>query len=136
MTSATPDLPPVPVLGYAGKAPRRIRPAPLWWRLGVMLASLYLPYAWLLVDPYPWSDYRWTWVKLWPILPGLVTAFMTGPRASNLQEFAVMGAATVLCVAGFLLLATRSRRWYPIPAVLALALSACNSWFAYAIFRA
>src|SRR5688500_387968 len=103
-----------PVLSYAGRLPRRRRVAPLWWRLGVTLACLYLPYGWLLVDD-SFSAYRWTWIKIWPILPGLSTFLLIGPHVTALKLFTAMGVMTVLAVTPFVFLAARSRRWFPIP---------------------
>ena len=31
-----------------------------------------LPYGWLVADDFPWRDYRLGWIKMWPVLPGLV----------------------------------------------------------------
>ena len=135
-----PSSPPAGVLAYADPpAPRRWlprRPAPLWWRLSLTLACIYLPYAWLLVGGWPWRDYRLAWIKMWPILPGLAAGILVIPRTSNTAQFAAMGAMTVAGAGTFLLLAARSRRWAPIPSAIALALSAFNSWIAYAVYRA
>jgi hypothetical protein len=125
---------PPAVLSYAGAAPRPA--APLWWRLSLTLACVYLPYAWLVTDDWPWGDYRWTWVKMWPVLPGLVAGIALIPRTSNATELAAMAVTTAATLAFFLYLAARSRRWVPIPTLLALALSLFNSWIAYAIYRA
>ena len=131
-TAAGPEPP--AVLDDADQPSRRRLP-PLWWRLGLTLACVYLPYVWLLGD-YPWHDYRLTWIKMWPVLPGLVTFFVVGPHGTNTLHFSAMGAMTVVALGLFLLLAARSRRWVPISTALALALSLANSWIAYAIYRA
>ena len=123
------------VLDYADEPARRRLP-PLWWRLGLTVACVYLPYAWLVLDGFPWRDYRLQWIKMWPILPGLITFFVVGPHGTNLLHFTAMGAMTVIALGLFLLLAARSRRWFPIPTVIVLALSAGNSWIAYAVYRA
>jgi hypothetical protein len=128
------DPPPADVLAYSD-APVRRR-APLWWRLALTLACLYLPYAWAVMAALPWRDYRLTWIKMWPILPGLTAGLAVIPRGSNAMELAAMGAMTAVVAGAFVALAARSRRWVPIPTVLALILSIVNSWFAYAIYRA
>src|SRR5215216_1814008 len=103
---------PAEVLAYAhAPVPRR---APLWWRLALTLACLYLPYAWLVTGGPPWHDYRLSWIKMWPILPGIMAGILTIPSRSNAIEFVAMGAMTVVGAGGFLLLAARSRRWLPI----------------------
>ena len=120
-------------------AEARVRPsAPLWWRLALTMTCIYLPYAWLVVDVerYPWHDYRWTWIRMWPILPGLSTFFLGGPHGSSAVMYTAMGAMTAIGVGLFLYLAARSRRWVPVPTMLALALSILNSWIAFAIYRA
>jgi hypothetical protein len=40
--------------------------------LGIVAASLYLPFSWLLVTETDWHAYQRSWIKLWPILPGLM----------------------------------------------------------------
>ena len=87
------------------------------------------------MDGYPWRGYRLGWIKMWPILPGLTAGLIIHPRTDPI-EFAAMGAMTAVGAGLFLFLAARSRRWVPIPTLLALALSALNSWLAYAIYRA
>jgi hypothetical protein len=129
-----PAPPTANVLAYADTAARRR--APLWWRLALTLACVYLPYAWLVLGGGSWHDYRLTWIKMWPILPGLTAGLVVIPRGSNAVEFAAMGAMTAAFVGMFLLLAARSRRRVPIPTILALALSILNSCIAYAIYRA
>ena len=126
-----------PVLTYAAPLPRWRRPAPLWWRLALTVACVYLPYAWLVADGFPWSDdYRRSWVKMWPVLPGLSTFFVLGPHVSGAVLLAAMGTMTALGLGMFLFLAARSRRWLPVSTLVALALSILNSWIAYAIYRA
>src|ERR1700761_7892938 len=62
----------------------------------VTLACVYLPYAWLVLIDYPWNSYRWTWVKLWPILPGLLAGMFFHPN--DAVEFLVDGVATLALV--------------------------------------
>src|SRR4051812_46441592 len=64
----------------------------------VTLACLYLPFAWVLGD-YPWDSYRWQWVKLWPVLPGLVAGLLFHPNDTAMTL--VSGATAVLLVALF-----------------------------------
>ena len=122
------------VLSYAGSAVARR--APLWWRLALTLACIYLPYAWLITDGYPWRDYRLAWIKMWPVLPGILAGLAVLPHTAYAGQLAAMGAMTAVGAALFLLLAARSRRWVPVATLLALVLSVANSWFAYAVYRA
>ncbi|MFO0909015.1 MAG: nitrous oxide-stimulated promoter family protein [Isosphaeraceae bacterium] len=63
-------------------------------------AAVYLPYAWLIQPGEPWDSYRWTWIRLWPVLPGLwVAMFSSVHRLPNGLEFVVMALATVPVVA-------------------------------------
>jgi hypothetical protein len=125
---------PADALVYADGSLRRR--APLGWRLALTIACLYLPYAWLILDGERWHDYRLSWIKMWPILPGLTAGLFAIPGRSTGVEFAVMGGMTAVVGAIFILLAARSRRWMPIPTVVALVLSVANSWLAYAVYRA
>ena len=121
------------VLAYADPAVRR--GAPLWWRLGLTVACLYLPYAWLLKDGPPWRDYRWYWIKMWPILPGLTGGLVLHPHVSEPVLRVAMGAMAAAVVGLFLYLAARSRWWVPIPTFVALALSIFNSWIAWGVYH-
>src|SRR3954452_18627642 len=41
-------------------------------RVALALACLYAPYAWLVLIDHPWDSYRWHWIRMWPVLPGLL----------------------------------------------------------------
>ena len=130
---------PTPILTYAAAVPRPPRRPPFWWQLAFTVACMYLPYAWLVMGHFPWGnwgDYRWQWIRMWPVLPGLMMGVLIGPHASHATLVVAMGMMTVPAVGLFLLLAARSRRWLPVTTLLALALSALNSWIAYGIYRA
>ena len=103
---------------------------------GVLLLCTYAPYLWLITTSYPWDSYRWTWIKLWPVLPGLLPSVLLQPFASSLVATGVRGAVT----AAFLLLAfrcgVRSRRALLATSAIVLLLSLLNSWGAYHAFRA
>src|SRR2546428_10795401 len=89
-----PAPPPVDVLSYAGTAdPRR---APLCWRLALTVACIYLPYAWLVMDGYPWRDYRLYWIRMWPILPGLTAGRLLPPPPPDAPPFTPVGAMTLV----------------------------------------
>jgi hypothetical protein len=97
-----------------------------------------VPYSWLLWIDYPWGSYRWFWMKLWPILPGLLPPLLLRPYVGNAQIGLYLGAiaATLTVVSVGLLICTRSRRAMYISCAIVLAASIGNAWFAYAIFRA
>lgn len=103
--------------------------------LAALLVCAYAPYAWLLGMDYPWSEYRWLWFKMWPILLGLLPRFIV-PHTTAAEGLAIMAAATGLILALAIWSARRSRRALFITAGVLLTLSLLNSWGAYRIFRA
>jgi hypothetical protein len=110
--------------------PRRPRRA-----LVAILVCTYAPYAWLLAD-YPWSDYRWGWIGMGPLLPGLLPGAYFFHATNDTLEFATMALCTLLFIALALAIAS-GRRWLlAATAAVVLLLSLANSWIAYALFRA
>ena len=106
---------------------------------GVAAVCLYLPFAWLLVMDYPWSAYRLSWLKLWPILPGFVAGALPGPLlySSHLPyELETMAGATLLLLVGLTWLGTRGPRAGMAAAGIALLVAVPSSAIAYAVFRA
>ena len=107
------------------------------WRtrvaLLVVLPFMYLPYLWLL-DDYPWHSYRWGWIGMWPILPGLL------PAAIFLHNHFLAYPCIVVVTIGAITVATlvgARRNWLlGLTCLIVLALSIVNSCFAYALFRA
>lgn len=95
------------------------------------LACLYLPFAWVLGD-YPWDGYRWHWIRLAPVLPGLPAGLVAHPndRLENL----VAGAATVLLVAAFTAWGSSGRKGLVAACGVALAAACAESWIAYQLF--
>ena len=136
MTTGVPGSPRRPTLEYA--APREAEHGvAVWrWRLiaPLLLACVYVPYAWILLLNYPWTNYRLLWLKAWPVLPGLGAAvFVRGTRT----QFAVMGAITAVVLSVVYLVVRRcGQRPGRVIAVAAvvLVLSVANSIFAYMVF--
>lgn len=60
--------------------------------------GLYLPFGWLLLGPYPWDEYHLQWLRLWPVLPGLI-AGLPFHHETDALEFMAMAVGTVLLVA-------------------------------------
>jgi hypothetical protein len=108
------------------------RPRPWAVPYLVTLACLYLPFAWVLGD-YPWDSYRWHWVKLWPVLPGLVAGLFVHRNDSAMTL--VLGATSVLLVLLFTTLGTSGRKALVVANGLALVGSGLESWLAYQLFR-
>jgi hypothetical protein len=130
-TSFTPEL--------LRKAERRAR-----WRKRViaalvMFVVMYAPYSWLLFIDYPWSDYRVSWIIMWPGLPVLLPLHALG-RAIGFPDFNEIFGKIVLDVIGlafWMLLArisSHGRRRLIVLAGAVLALSLLNSWGLYHLF--
>lgn len=98
----------------------------------VNLTCVYLPYGWVL-GGYPWSSYRWDWITMWPVLPGLFAAMMIHPVDDRLERF-VMGVAALLFLAFFTALGSLGRQSLVGAAAAALMGSAFFAWIAYAIY--
>ena len=77
-------------------------------------AALYLPHGWLLFESRPWNDYHWFWLKLWPILPGLLPWLaitqLLGHRPNGGITFPIMGLVTLMLLIGSVWLGLR-RVW-------------------------
>jgi hypothetical protein len=104
----------------------------------VLLAILYCaysPYLWLL-SGYPWDDYRWGWIGMWPVLPGLLPGAYFFHATNETLEMACMGLAAVLFVAIATAVAARGKWFLVGTSLVVLALSILNSIGAYAAFRA
>ncbi len=68
------------------------RPLP---RITMVLLSLYAPYSWLLLIDHPWDSYRWHWIRMWPVLPGLlVHAIPAVHRQPERVAYLAMGLVT------------------------------------------
>jgi hypothetical protein len=97
----------------------------------VTLACLYLPFLWVLWD-YPWDSYRWTWVKLWPVLPGLVAGMFVHPNDLAMVRASAVTAALLVTV--FTKLGSTGRAGLIVTNGLALIGAALESWFVYQLF--
>jgi hypothetical protein len=97
----------------------------------VTLACLYLPFAWVL-GAYPWDSYRWHWIKLWPVLPGLVAGVFVHPNDSAMTL--VSGATSVFLVLLFTAVGTSGRKALVVANGVALVGAGLESWLAYKLF--
>ena len=101
--------------------------------LGVVAACLYLPFSWLLVEENNWSDYRMSWIILWPILPGILPgAFLFHPH--DVAEFTTMGVMTLLLLAGLTWLGSLGWKRLLATAVIALLISIPSSMVAHSFY--
>lgn len=103
---------------------------------GVVALAAYAPYVWLVMAERPWDDYRLSWIRRWPLLPGLLPRALLFDRFSPLVEDCAMAAATLVLLAPFVFWAERSSRSLWASFVAVLVLSCLNSWCAWHAFRA
>jgi hypothetical protein len=95
------------------------------------VACLYLPFAWVVWD-YPWDDYRWSWIKLWPVLPGLVAGIFVHPNVDLMGL--VSGTTALLLVALFTRLGASGRAALIGVNAIVLIGAGLESWIAYQLF--
>lgn len=104
-------------------------------RILLVLVCLYAPYSWLVLMNYPWNGYRWHWVKMWPVLPGiLVHVNQTIHLLPDWIGYLIMGVVTGLIVTLITMLAARSRRSAIIVFFIVGLVSSVNSWISYQLF--
>jgi len=102
-------------------------------RILMVLVCLYAPYVWLVLIDYPWDSYRWLWIKLWLLLPGILVHLI---QAIHLLPdwMGFLGAITFGIVAVSIVLAARSKRSAIIGSIIIGLLSCANSWISYRLF--
>lgn len=101
--------------------------------LAVVAACLYLPFSWLLMEENNWSDYRLSWLKLWPILPGILPgAFLFHPH--DVAEFTAMGVTTLLLLVGLTWLGSLGWKHLVAAVVIALLISIPSSMAAHSAY--
>src|SRR5687767_7585534 len=87
-------------------------------RFILALFCLYAPYSWLVLMDGPWNAYRWYWIRMWPLLPGLlVHAIPSVHRQPDGVGFLAMAAAASLIFAVTVLLARRGGRTATVASV-------------------
>src|SRR5271166_617486 len=104
-------------------------------RILLVLGCLYAPYGWLVLIDYPWNSYRWQWIKMWLVLPGiLVLVSQTIHLLPDWIGFLIMGAVSCGIVVLSTVLAARSKRSAIIVSIVVGLLSCENSWISYRLF--
>lgn len=101
--------------------------------LVVVLLCMYAPFCWLFIFDYPWSPYRWHWIRMAPVLPGFLAALPMPP--TDAARIAAMSATTIGLIGVNTYFASRGRWQLAAAATLVLAISTVSSWGAYAAFR-
>ena len=95
---------------------------------GILLA-VYAPSAWLLFEPLPWSGFHWSWIRLFPVLPGLIfPAWILTHDADGPLGIAIAATSTVLFVTGLVLLGLRSRSSFWLAFAIGLGLMVLNAF--------
>ena len=98
--------------------------------------AAYAPYAWLVMAARPWDDDRLVWIRMWPLLPGLLPRALWFHGSSDLVANCAMAAFTLALLAPFVVWAERSSRSLWASFVTVALLSCLNSWGAWHAFRA
>ena len=117
---------------------------PIRWAAGVALLLVYAPYSWLVIIDHPWNAELWHWIKMWPVLPGVVTVFLSVPVLprswrppwTEVSFYLSASLLTVLILAAVAMGLNRSRGalW---PVIAGVCVVSCfMGWAAYAMFRA
>jgi hypothetical protein len=101
----------------------------------LVLVCLYAPYVWLVLIDYSWNSYRWQWIKMWLVLPGILVHIIQAIHLlPDWMGFLIMGAVTCGIVALSTILAARSKRSAIIVSIIVGLLSCANSWITYKLF--
>ncbi|MCP4836831.1 MAG: hypothetical protein GY895_18925 [Phycisphaera sp.] len=105
----------------------------------MVLASVYGPQAaWLLMMPGTWNEHRWTWIRMIPVLPGLLPAAMI-ERRWDLSEATTIGIAALVSFLISLALwvpSTIGRRTRLVIGCLTVIASSLYAFLLHAAFRA
>jgi hypothetical protein len=104
-------------------------------RFPIALLCLYAPYAWLAFGSHPLNAYRLHWIKMWPILPGLLAGVIPAVhRQPDWVGSSAMGLVTVFVLGLLALLLSKGRRLAIGTLVVAGLLSGLNSMIANGLF--
>lgn len=104
-------------------------------RILLVLVCLYAPYAWLVLIEHPWDSYRWLWIKVWLVLPGILVHLIQAIHLlPDWMGFLLMGGVTCGIVAVSMVIAARSKRSAIVVSVIIGLLSCANSWISYRLF--
>ena len=106
--------------------------------VGLLLVICYAPFSWVIFIP----D-RWLWIKLWPILPGMMLADLLRFCLNQFRVEIVEWLRMPLCVicsvgpiVGIMFLLFHIPRWRLVVAILVLVVMVFLSMGAYGAYRA
>lgn len=100
---------------------------------GVVAACLYVPFGWLLLEDWHWQGDHGIWLRMWPILPGLLPAAVLFHPQESL-ELVVMSLITLTLVVGLTWLAARGRWSLLAAAGIALLVAIPTSYVAHSLY--
>lgn len=93
------------------------------------LAAIYVPYSWL----WPQVDGNWSWIQIWPLLPGLAISALIRSLPSGM-DFPLLFTALLLGISLLTVLKARKMFW-PVIAGL-VAFSSASSSIVYLLMKA
>jgi hypothetical protein len=98
----------------------------------IVLLCLYAPFSWLLIFDGPWDERRFSWIKSWPTLPGLlVQSLDVVAHASARTGYALMAGFTLLVFLVLCRIGKTNNFGLILSGILGLAFSSWNSLLAY-----
>jgi hypothetical protein len=100
--------------------------------IGLWLFICFAPFCWILFV----SENQMAWIKLWPVLPGMVVSVLAHNIGHSSGAISVPLSAVVSIVfsATVLILLWRISHWRLVVALLALVVYCFFSWFAYKLY--
>ena len=107
--------------------------APKAWVVGVWVAaSLYVPFVWLVLFGGPWDQRRLSWIKSWPLLPGLVMQCLEPVASAPPQvSYSLMGAVTLAVLVLLYRLGRKGTVALILACLLGASFASINSWLAF-----
>ena len=97
-----------------------------------VLVCLYSPFSWLLIFDGPWDERRFSWIKSWPALPGLlVQSLDVVAHASAKTGYGLMSGFTLVIFLVLCRIAKTSNAGLILAAIIGIAFSTWNSWLAF-----
>jgi hypothetical protein len=96
--------------------------------LAVVLVCLYAPFSWVLIVR------DWTWIKMWPVLPGLVPGAFFFHQYDDVVEFTAMGVVSLILIAGLTWLGSRGRWQLVLATIIAVLIAAPSAWIGYSLY--
>jgi len=100
--------------------------------IGLWLFICIAPFGWILFIP----ENRWVWIKMLPILPGMVVSALAQyiSQGSGFVSVPVSAVLSIVISGGALMLLWRVSHWRLTVALLALPAYCFFSWVAYRLY--